>query len=106
MRWKLVAILVATVAVSASPLRAQYTSKLTINGYSGFEFEKQIDEEGNGDPNGSFDADLFDLVLNFQVTDAIRFRATSPGSMGRRPKTTSETWRSSTPSWSMRSATF
>jgi len=72
MRWKLVAILVATVAASATPLRAQYTSKLTINGYSGFEFEKQIEEEGNGDPNGSFDADLFDLVLNFQVTDAIR----------------------------------
>jgi hypothetical protein len=72
MRWTLVAILVATVAASARPLRAQYTSKLTINGYSGFEFEKQLDEEGNGDPNGSFDADLFDLVLNFQVTDAIR----------------------------------
>jgi len=72
MRWKLVAILVATVMASAHPLRAQYTSKLTINGYSGFEFEKQLEEDGNGDPNGSFDADLFDLVLNFQVTDAIR----------------------------------
>ena len=72
MRWTLVAILVATVMASARPLRAQYTSKLTINGYSGFEFEKQLDEEGNGDPNGSFDADLFDLVLNFQVTDKIR----------------------------------
>ncbi len=72
MRWTLVAILAATVMASARPLRAQYTSKLTINGYSGFEFEKQLDEEGNGDPNGSFDADLFDLVLNFQVTDAIR----------------------------------
>jgi len=72
MRWTFVAILVATVMASAHPLRAQYTSKLTINGYSGFEFEKQLDEEGNGDPNGSFDADLFDLVLNFQVTDAIR----------------------------------
>jgi len=72
MRWTLVAILVATVMASAHPVRAQYESKLTINGYSGFEFEKQLDEEGNGDPNGSFDADLFDLVLNFQVTDAIR----------------------------------
>ncbi|MGH9337217.1 MAG: porin, partial [Vicinamibacteria bacterium] len=49
-----------------------YESKLTINGYSGFEFEKQIEDEGAGDPNGSFDADLFDLVLNFQVTDKIR----------------------------------
>ncbi len=72
MRWTLVAILVAIVVASAPPVEAQYLSKLTINGYSGFEFEKQIDEEGNGDPNGSFDADLFDLVLNFQVTDKIR----------------------------------
>jgi Phosphate-selective porin O and P len=72
MRWTPVAILVATVMASARPVRAQYESKLTINGYSGFEFEKQLDEEGNGDPNGSFDADLFDLVLNFQVTDSIR----------------------------------
>jgi hypothetical protein len=72
MRWTLVATLVAAVLAKASPLRAQYTSKLTINGYSGFEFEKQLDEEGDGDPNGSFDADLFDLVLNFQVTDKIR----------------------------------
>ncbi len=72
MRWTLVAIFVAAVIAPAHPLRAQYTSKLTINGYSGFEFEKQLEEEGNGDPNGSFDADLFDLVLNFQVTDKIR----------------------------------
>jgi hypothetical protein len=72
MRWTLVAILVAIVMASAQPLRAQYTSKLTINGYSGFEFEKQLEDEGEGDPNGSFDADLFDLVLNFQVTDKIR----------------------------------
>jgi hypothetical protein len=72
MRWKLVAIFVATLTLLAVPSRAQYTSKLTINGYAGFEFEKQLEDEGNGDPNGSFDADLFDLVLNFQVSDAIR----------------------------------
>jgi hypothetical protein len=71
MRRNVAAILVATLS-SASIAGAQYTSKLTINGYSGFEFEKQLEDEGNGDPNGSFDADLFDLVLNFQVTDAIR----------------------------------
>ncbi len=72
MKWMLVAILVATAVITATSLEAQYTSKLTINGYSGFEVEKQLDEEGAGDPNGSFDADLFDLVLNFQVTDKIR----------------------------------
>lgn len=52
--------------------QAQGLDKLTINGYSSFELEKQWEDEGNGDPNGSFDADLFDLVLNYQVSDAIR----------------------------------
>lgn len=48
--------------------------KISINGYTSFEFEKQHDPEGEGggDPNGSFDADLIDLVLNFQVSDNIR----------------------------------
>ena len=51
--------------------------RLTINGYTSFEFEQQIESEreGNGDPNGSFDADLFDLVFNFQATDNIRAAA-------------------------------
>ena len=47
---------------------------VTLNGYTSFEFEKQLDAEGEGlgDPNFSFDADLFDLVLNVQVDDRIR----------------------------------
>ena len=71
-----VTIAVLALAGLAVPAHAQYSSNnLTINGYSSFEFEKQISEEGNGDPNGSFDADLFDIVVNFQVTDAIRTSA-------------------------------
>ena len=38
---------------------------LRINGYSSFEFEKQLSDKGNGDPNDSFDADLLDVVFNF-----------------------------------------
>jgi hypothetical protein len=75
MKWKLVAYLVPVFATCAGSLHAQYTSNLTINGYTSLEFEKQLDEEGEGDPNGSLDADLFDLVLNFQVNDAIRVSA-------------------------------
>lgn len=49
-------------------------SRIAINGYASFEIEKQIEPrgEGAGDPNFSFDADLFDLVLNIQLTDRIR----------------------------------
>jgi Phosphate-selective porin O and P len=77
MRRMLVTTLVTVVVLAGSQavVQAQYASNLTINGYSSFEFEKQIGQEGNGDPNGSFDADLFDLVLNFQVNDAIRASA-------------------------------
>ena len=47
---------------------------ITLNGYTSFEFEKQRGnaEDGLGDPNFSFDADLFDLVFNIQVDDRIR----------------------------------
>ena len=56
-------------------LFAQLGDKLTINGYSSFEFEKMFDDKGKGDPNGSYDADLFDLVLNFTPTDRLRIAA-------------------------------
>ena len=46
-----------------------------INGYSSFEFEKQFGDKGKGDPNGSFDADLFDLVFNVLPTDRLRIAA-------------------------------
>ena len=48
--------------------------RITVNGYTSFEIEKQLDGEGKGfgDPNFSFDADLFDLVFNIQVDDRIR----------------------------------
>ncbi len=56
----------------SSNLKAQLGERIRINGYSSFEFEKQFGDEGKGDPNGSFDADLFDLVFNVQATDRLR----------------------------------
>lgn len=68
--------LFASVISSAltAPLYAAQNTSITINGYASFEIEKQIEKagEGAGDPNLSFDADLIDLVLNFQVADKIR----------------------------------
>ena len=54
---------------------AQLGDRIRINGYSSFEFEWSLSPEGRGDPNGSFDADLFDLVLNFRPTDRLRVAA-------------------------------
>lgn len=46
-----------------------------LNGYSSFEIEKMWSEEGEGDPNLSFDADLFDIVLNVVPTERVRAAA-------------------------------
>jgi len=61
----------------ALPAHAIEADKITVNGYISFEFEKQIEKagKGGGDPNFSFDADLFDLVFNFQVADRVRAAA-------------------------------
>jgi hypothetical protein len=75
MRRKPLAIAIVLGLAGVPRLEAQSLSDLTVNGYASFEFEKQIEDEGDGDPNGSFDADLFDLVFNFQVSDAIRVSA-------------------------------
>ena len=53
----------AAVLLTAQESSAQLSDRIRINGYSSFEFEKSISPDGRGDPNGSFDADLFDLVL-------------------------------------------
>jgi hypothetical protein len=46
-----------------------------MDGYTSFEFEKQLSSEGRGDPNGSFDADLFDIVINWRGSDRLRVAA-------------------------------
>lgn len=56
--------------------QAQETAdRIVINGYTNFEFSKQISKAGNGDKNGSFDADQFDLVFNITVSERVRVAA-------------------------------
>lgn len=45
---------------------------IRINGYFSFEFEYLLGDEGKGDPNGSFDSDLIDLVFNIMPTENLR----------------------------------
>ena len=55
--------------------RDSLMDRISINGYSSFEFEEQLGDDGFGDTNASFDADLFDLVINVQVNDKLRASA-------------------------------
>ncbi|PCI41987.1 MAG: hypothetical protein COB51_13535 [Moraxellaceae bacterium] len=43
-----------------------------MNGYFSFEYEKNVAGKPEGDTNGSFDLDLFDLVINFNASDKLR----------------------------------
>jgi hypothetical protein len=61
--------------LAAAPAQAQLGDKLKINGYGSLEFEKQLGDQGKGDPNGSFDSDGFDLVLNVLPSDRVRVAA-------------------------------
>lgn len=45
------------------------TREFRLDLYSSFELEYQIEDEGNGDPNGSFDSDQIDLAFNYRRED-------------------------------------
>jgi hypothetical protein len=76
MNYKLRAIsILFIVFLFLTNMNAQISDKITLNGYSSFEYEKQFGDEGKGDPNGSFDADLFDLVINVFATERLRIAA-------------------------------
>lgn len=68
-----VVLLAAACALAAPRASAQLTDKIKINGYTSLEFEKQFEDDGKGDPNGSFDADGVDLVVNVLPTERLRF---------------------------------
>ena len=63
-------LFLAFVSLSAE---AQLSEKVKLNGYSSFEYEHLISDDGNSDPNGSFDADLIDLVVNVDISKRLRF---------------------------------
>ena len=70
--------LAAAALALALPLPAaaqEMADRIVINGYTNFEFSKQLSKEGAGDKNGSFDADQFDLVFNITVSERVRVAA-------------------------------
>ena len=69
------AVLGLTLAAGSTALSQEIGDKVVINGYTNFEFEKRISKLGGGDPNGSFDADQFDLVFNITVSERVRAAA-------------------------------
>lgn len=70
-----IATLLLALLIVSEVAAVKINDKLTLNGYWGLEFEKMFEEKGKGDPNGSFDMDIFDLVFNLQLTNRIRFAA-------------------------------
>lgn len=72
-----IAPLLLAVVASMAPLASaqEMADRIVINGYTNFEFSKQLSKEGTGDKNGSFDADQFDLVLNVSVSERVRVAA-------------------------------
>lgn len=72
-RWFAAAFLGVTLSASLSA--QELADRIVINGYTNFEFSKQISKEGDGDKNGSFDADQFDLVFNITVSERVRVAA-------------------------------
>jgi hypothetical protein len=67
----------AALCLAFAPLAVaqEMADRVVINGYTNFEFSKQISKEGRGDKNGSFDADQFDLVFNITVSERVRVAA-------------------------------
>ena len=69
-----IAAVLVGLAGAATADGQDFFDRIRINGYTSFEFEKQLEGKGKGagDANGSFDADGFDLVLNIQATERVR----------------------------------
>jgi hypothetical protein len=67
---KAAALVILALSVPASA--QELTDRIVINGYTNFEFEKQVSKQGKGDKNGSFDADQIDLVFNVAVSERVR----------------------------------
>lgn len=48
------------------------SERFSINGFTSLRIDKQVDDIGYGDKNFSFDAELFDLLMNFQIGEQMR----------------------------------
>lgn len=72
---KKIVIILLFFSFSFINLQADWTDKVSLNGYFNFEFEDKIAGDYSGrftDEHASFDSDMFDLVLNIQATDKVR----------------------------------
>jgi hypothetical protein len=78
--------LIAAAARTAATARAETPlvaggDSFRVDGYASFEFERQLQKVGASkigddlDPNGSFDMDLFDIVVNWRGSDRLRVAA-------------------------------
>jgi len=57
----------------STTMHAAPMDKISINGYFELEYEQALTNAPiKADPNGSFDSDLFDLVINIQATNRLR----------------------------------
>ena len=70
-------ILIASIALGHGlllHLHALDLDSFRINGYTSFEYERQLGgaDAGPGDANGSFDTDLLDIVFNLRPADNLR----------------------------------
>ena len=74
----LLLLFVATASAYADDIR----DRIRINGFTEFEFEKQVEKQGYGDPNGSLDTDTLGLVLNVHASDRVRISLESDWSHG------------------------
>jgi len=63
------------ILIASNTVIAANFDQVYLNGYFSFEYENQLTNEGNGDPNGSLDLDLIDLVFNFRPTAKTRISA-------------------------------
>jgi phosphate-selective porin len=69
-------VLALTVVITTSGARSadadDIRDRITINGFTNFEFERQLEKKGFGDPKGSFDADELGFAINVHASDRIR----------------------------------
>lgn len=71
-KWMIGAAFSAALVLAVGPVGAAPWKNITLNGYYSFEYEKRVSGDEEGDLAGSFDADLFDLVINIQATERLR----------------------------------
>jgi hypothetical protein len=82
MRLRRASLSILLVLAGLPALAQDIRDRITVNGFTEFEFEKQLEKKGFGDPNGSFDSDTIGLVFNVHASDRVRISLESDWSHG------------------------